>query len=79
MFWETASASTSENEEIEITATIDGRIKTITEASIRRHLKLEDVDGISSLPNTEIFELLALMGYASDSDKLTFRKGHFPP
>ncbi|GJX35647.1 putative ribonuclease H-like domain-containing protein [Tanacetum coccineum] len=79
LFWETASASTSENEEIEITATIDGRVKTITEASLRRHLKLEDADGISSLPNTEIFEQLALMGYASDSDKLTFQKGHFSP
>ncbi|GJX74616.1 hypothetical protein Tco_0313211 [Tanacetum coccineum] len=71
-FWETASASTSENEEMEITATIDVRIKTITVALIRRHLKLEDADGISSLPNTEIFEQLALMGYASDSDKLIF-------
>ncbi|GJZ11737.1 putative ribonuclease H-like domain-containing protein [Tanacetum coccineum] len=60
-FWETASASTLENEEMDITATIDGRVKTITEASIRRHLKLEDADGISSLPNTEIFEQLALM------------------
>ncbi|GJV12556.1 hypothetical protein Tco_1354097 [Tanacetum coccineum] len=40
-FWETASASTSENEEMEITATIDGRVKTITQASIRRHIKLE--------------------------------------
>ncbi|GJR27306.1 hypothetical protein Tco_1103538 [Tanacetum coccineum] len=78
-FWETASASTSENEEMEITATIDGRVKTITEASIRRHLKLEDSDGIPTLPNAEIFEQLALMGYASDSDKLTFQKGHFSP
>ncbi|GKC16726.1 hypothetical protein Tco_1013508, partial [Tanacetum coccineum] len=43
-------------------ATIDGQLKTITEASLRRHLKLEDADGISSLPNTEIFEQLALMG-----------------
>ncbi|GJS54129.1 hypothetical protein Tco_0627491 [Tanacetum coccineum] len=41
---------------------------------IRRHLKLEDADGISSLPNTKIFEQLALMRYASDSDKLTFQK-----
>ncbi|GJX92619.1 hypothetical protein Tco_0347205 [Tanacetum coccineum] len=61
-FWETASASTSENEEMEITATIDGRVKTITEASIRRHLKLEDSDGIPTLPNAKIFEQLALMG-----------------
>ncbi|GJX45259.1 hypothetical protein Tco_0261935 [Tanacetum coccineum] len=60
------------NGEVEITATINGQLKTITEASLRRHLKLEDADGISSLPNSEIFEHLALMGYASDSDKLTF-------
>ncbi|GKB68837.1 hypothetical protein Tco_0930249 [Tanacetum coccineum] len=78
-FWETASASTSENKEIEITATIDGRVKTITEASIRRHLKLEDSYGIPTLSNAEIFEQLALMWYASDSDKLTFQKGHFSP
>ncbi|GJT53407.1 putative ribonuclease H-like domain-containing protein [Tanacetum coccineum] len=57
-----------ENKEIEITATIDGRVKTITEASIRRHLKLEDSYGIPTLPNAKIFEQLALMGYASDSD-----------
>ncbi|GKB07800.1 putative ribonuclease H-like domain-containing protein [Tanacetum coccineum] len=31
-FWQTASASTSENGEMEITATIDGRVKTGTEA-----------------------------------------------
>ncbi|GKE55821.1 hypothetical protein Tco_1495006 [Tanacetum coccineum] len=71
-FWQTASTSTLEDGEVEITATIDGQLKTITEASLRRHLKLEDADGISSLPNTEIFEKLALMGYASDFDKLTF-------
>ncbi|GKD52250.1 hypothetical protein Tco_1281226 [Tanacetum coccineum] len=61
-FWQTASTSTLEDGEVEITATIDGQFKTITEASLRRHLKLEDADGISSLPNTEIFEKLALMG-----------------
>ncbi|GJX40642.1 hypothetical protein Tco_0255632 [Tanacetum coccineum] len=62
-FWQTASASTSKNGEIEITATIYGRVKAVTESSIRRYLKLEDSDGISTLPNTEIFEQLALMGY----------------
>ncbi|GJX56279.1 hypothetical protein Tco_0286176 [Tanacetum coccineum] len=61
-FWETASASTPENGEMEITATIDGKVKTVTEASIRRHLKLEYSDDISTLPNAEIFEQLALMG-----------------
>ncbi|GKC67905.1 hypothetical protein Tco_1100503 [Tanacetum coccineum] len=60
-FWQTASTSTLEDGEVEITATIDGQLKTITEASLRRHLKLEDVDGISSLHNTKIFEQLALM------------------
>ncbi|GJW72301.1 hypothetical protein Tco_0129218 [Tanacetum coccineum] len=78
-FWKTASTSTLEDREVEITATIDGQLKTITEASLSRHLKLEDADGISSLPNSEIFEQLALMTYASDSDKLTFQKGHFSP
>ncbi|GKE12123.1 hypothetical protein Tco_1415674, partial [Tanacetum coccineum] len=58
----TANINTFKNGEIEITATIDGRVKTVTEASIRRHLKLEDSNGISTLPNTEIFEQLALMG-----------------
>nr|GEW57365.1 putative reverse transcriptase domain, aspartic peptidase domain protein [Tanacetum cinerariifolium] len=62
-FWETASSSTFENGEIKITATIDGRVKSVTEASIRRHLKLEDSKGISNLPNTKIFEQLALMGF----------------
>ncbi|GKA81680.1 putative ribonuclease H-like domain-containing protein [Tanacetum coccineum] len=42
---QTASASTSENGEMKITTTIDGRVKTIAEASIRRHVKLEDSDG----------------------------------
>ncbi|GJW11921.1 putative ribonuclease H-like domain-containing protein [Tanacetum coccineum] len=65
----------SDSGEVQITATIDGKVKFVFEASIRRHLKLEDSDGISTLPNTKIFEKLALMGYASDSDKLTFQKG----
>ncbi|GJW27876.1 putative ribonuclease H-like domain-containing protein [Tanacetum coccineum] len=78
-FWDTTSPSTSENEEMEITATIDERVKTVTEASIRRHLKLEDYDGIPTLSNTEIFEQLALIGYVSNSDSLTFQKVHFSP
>ncbi|GJZ40050.1 hypothetical protein Tco_0586613 [Tanacetum coccineum] len=78
-FWGTATARTTDDGEVEITASIDGQVKTITEASLRRHLKLEDSDGITSLPNTEIFEQLALMGYVSDSARLTFQKGHFSP
>ncbi|GJT87932.1 hypothetical protein Tco_1069649 [Tanacetum coccineum] len=78
-FWTTATASTNVNGEVELTASIDGQVKTITETSLRRHLKLEDSGGITYLPNTEIFEQLALMGYATDSDKLTFQKGNFSP
>ncbi|GJX54734.1 hypothetical protein Tco_0283103 [Tanacetum coccineum] len=61
-FWQTATARTLDNGELEITATIDGKVKTVTEVSIRRHIKLEDSDGISNLPTTEIFSQLALMG-----------------
>ncbi|GJU55682.1 putative ribonuclease H-like domain-containing protein [Tanacetum coccineum] len=78
-FWGTATARTTDDGEVEITASIDGQVKTITEASLIRHLKFEDSDGITSLPNTEIFEQLALMGYVSDSARLTFQKGHFSP
>ncbi|GJU99522.1 hypothetical protein Tco_1328793 [Tanacetum coccineum] len=78
-FWRTAEASTDTDGEVTITAIIDGQSKTITEASLRRHLKLEDHDGITSIPNSEIFEQLALMGYQPDSDKLTFQKGVFSP
>ncbi|GJZ18637.1 hypothetical protein Tco_0554760 [Tanacetum coccineum] len=73
-FWTTATSSTNVNGEVELTASIDGQAKTITEASLRRHIKLEVNGGITFLPNTEIFEQLALMGYATDSDKLTFQK-----
>ncbi|GKD12405.1 hypothetical protein Tco_1196812, partial [Tanacetum coccineum] len=81
-FWQTASASTSESREMKITVTIDGRVKPVTEASIRRHLKLEDYDGISTLPSTEIFKQLALIGpkktrvdsFRSDEGSLTLNE-----
>nr|GEW08925.1 hypothetical protein [Tanacetum cinerariifolium] len=41
-FWETATARTLDNEEIQITATIDWKVKIVTKASARRHLKLAD-------------------------------------
>ncbi|GKA38953.1 putative reverse transcriptase domain-containing protein [Tanacetum coccineum] len=61
-FWQTTTASTLDSGEIQITATIDGKVKVITEAYLRRHFKLEDSDGISTLPTTKIFRQLALMG-----------------
>ncbi|GJY29682.1 hypothetical protein Tco_0405449 [Tanacetum coccineum] len=78
-FWRSAEASTDDNGEGKINATIDGHSLSITEGSLRRHLKLADQDGVTSIPTTEIFEQLALMGYHTDSDKLTFQKGVFAP
>ncbi|GJS27196.1 hypothetical protein Tco_0487816 [Tanacetum coccineum] len=74
-----AEVTTAENGEVKITATIDGHSMTIIEGSLRRHLKLDDQDGITSIPNSEIFEQLALMRYHTASDKLTFQKGAFSP
>ncbi|GKE45844.1 hypothetical protein Tco_1473128, partial [Tanacetum coccineum] len=60
-FWRIATVGTSANGEVELTATIDGQVKTITEASLKRHLKLENNGGVATLANSEIFEQLALM------------------
>ncbi|GJZ20346.1 putative ribonuclease H-like domain-containing protein [Tanacetum coccineum] len=78
-FWGTATARTTDDGEVELTARIDGQVKTITEASLRRHLKLEDSDGITSLPNTEFFEQLALMGSGSGTIHKTPTRPHDSP
>ncbi|GKE52581.1 hypothetical protein Tco_1487737, partial [Tanacetum coccineum] len=65
-FWETATARTLDTGEVELTATINGKVKIVTKASVRRHLQLADYDGISSLPNTKNFEL-SLMGSPTQS------------
>ncbi|GJU97679.1 ribonuclease H-like domain-containing protein [Tanacetum coccineum] len=78
-FWQTATVKTVDNGEQEITATVDGKEFTVTEASVRRHLQLADVEGISVLPTTKIFDQLSLMGYVLTDDKLTFQKGKFSP
>ncbi|GKF02735.1 hypothetical protein Tco_0029658, partial [Tanacetum coccineum] len=62
-FWQTATIRTVDNREQEITAIVDDKEFTVTEASVRRHLQLADVDGISVLPTTKIFDQLSLMGY----------------
>ncbi|GJW82705.1 hypothetical protein Tco_0155850 [Tanacetum coccineum] len=78
-FWETAVLSTTEEGLQAISATIDGHEKLITEDSLRRHLKLDDAEGISSLSNEEIFEHLAHMGYVTNSESLTFFKEPIQP
>ncbi|GKE36949.1 hypothetical protein Tco_1460354, partial [Tanacetum coccineum] len=77
---QTAALCTTEEGVMAITATIDRKVKLlVTEASIRRHIKLEDSEGLNTLPTVEIFEQLALMGYVTTFDSLTFQKGHFSP
>ncbi|GJX61223.1 hypothetical protein Tco_0294123 [Tanacetum coccineum] len=79
-FWQTAALSTNEDGVRGITVTIDRKVKVfVSEASIRRHIKLEDSEGLKTLPIAEIFEQLALKGYVITSNSLTFQKGHFSP
>nr|GEZ40404.1 hypothetical protein [Tanacetum cinerariifolium] len=73
-FWSTTRIETME-EGTKILATVDGILKTVTKSSLRRNLKLQDEEGISSLPDTELFENLTLMGYnISPNQKFTFQK-----
>nr|GEU57725.1 hypothetical protein [Tanacetum cinerariifolium] len=76
-FWSTARVETTE-EGTKILATVDGKLRTVSESSIRRNLKLNDEEGISSLPDAELFENLQLMGYnILPNQKFTFQKGQF--
>nr|GEZ84781.1 hypothetical protein [Tanacetum cinerariifolium] len=73
-FWSTARIETTK-EGTKILATVDGIVRTVSESSLRRNLKLRDEDGISSLRDTELFENLTLMGYnISPNQKFTFQK-----
>ncbi|GJW22323.1 hypothetical protein Tco_0032945 [Tanacetum coccineum] len=50
-FWQTAALCTIDDGVLGITATIDRKVKiTVSECSIRMHLKLEDSEGIPYLP-----------------------------
>nr|GEU41890.1 hypothetical protein [Tanacetum cinerariifolium] len=76
-FWSTARIKTTD-QETKIIVTVDGKPRTISESSLRRHLKLNDEEGISSLPDAELFENLSLMGYnILPSQRFTFQKGQF--
>nr|GFB83990.1 hypothetical protein [Tanacetum cinerariifolium] len=60
-------------ETTKILATVDGVLRIVTESSLRRNLNLQDEEGINSLPDTELFENLTLMGYnISPNQKFTF-------
>ncbi|GJZ44052.1 hypothetical protein Tco_0591307 [Tanacetum coccineum] len=61
-FWQTATANTNADGTLEIKATIDTIRYTISEASIRDSLQLDDATGITMLPNDELFEGMGQIG-----------------
>ncbi|GKB26092.1 hypothetical protein Tco_0865493 [Tanacetum coccineum] len=77
-FWTSAKVKTVK-EDVRIQALVDGKKVIVNEASIRRGLRLDDVNGTSCLPNDSIFEELARMRYEKPSQKLTFYKAFFSP
>ncbi|GJV72713.1 putative ribonuclease H-like domain-containing protein [Tanacetum coccineum] len=66
LFWNTATSKTV-NDVSYNKAKITGKTVSISEASIRRDLLFNDVDGIDCLTNQEIYENLQLMGSKSTS------------
>ncbi|GJS00510.1 putative ribonuclease H-like domain-containing protein [Tanacetum coccineum] len=77
-FWQTATANTNADGTLEIKATIDTIRYTISEASIRDSLQLDDATGITMLPNDELFEGMGQIGYPTDGT-FTFWKSFFTP
>ncbi|GJW29967.1 hypothetical protein Tco_0046842, partial [Tanacetum coccineum] len=65
-FWSTIKAQTI-NVEVQLHALVDGRKKIVIEASVISDLQLADEEGIECLPNSTIFEQLALMGDPHDN------------
>ncbi|GJY30014.1 hypothetical protein Tco_0405781 [Tanacetum coccineum] len=49
-FWSTTKIKTLNNREQEIHVKVDGKTRVITEASVRRHLKLSDANVLNLLP-----------------------------
>nr|GEX70886.1 hypothetical protein [Tanacetum cinerariifolium] len=73
-FCQTVALTTIEDGVMAIAATIDRNVKVlITEAFIRRHLKLGDSKGLSTLPIEEIFQQLTLIGYDSISHLIALK------
>ncbi|GJU97995.1 hypothetical protein Tco_1327266 [Tanacetum coccineum] len=77
-FWQSAIANTKADGSLEINATIDTIRYTISEASIRESLQLEDATGITMLPNDDLFEGMGQIGYPTDGT-FTFWKSFFTP
>ncbi|GJT44954.1 retrovirus-related pol polyprotein from transposon TNT 1-94 [Tanacetum coccineum] len=66
------------NGETHIIAKINGKQVPVSESSIRRKLKLKDEEGISDLPDTDLFANLSWMGYnILPNQRFSFQKGQF--
>nr|GEU96351.1 hypothetical protein [Tanacetum cinerariifolium] len=61
-FWATAMIK-KVNNVVQLHALIDGKKVVVSEAFLSRDLHLDDTDGVECLPNEEIFEELARIGY----------------
>nr|GEX95632.1 zinc finger, CCHC-type, retrotransposon Gag domain protein [Tanacetum cinerariifolium] len=72
-FWNTASVKRS-GDVTRLQALVDKKKIVIFEAVIHEILQLNDAEGVVCLPNKEIFDGLAQMGYEKPSTKLTFYK-----
>ncbi|GJW65276.1 putative ribonuclease H-like domain-containing protein [Tanacetum coccineum] len=77
-FWMSAKSKIINNVRY-ITAKVAGKPVSISEASIRSNLLFDDADGIDSLPNQAIFDVIQLMGYEGGLTVLTFNKALFSP
>nr|GEW70504.1 hypothetical protein [Tanacetum cinerariifolium] len=75
-FWATATVK-KVNDVVQLRTLIDGKKVVVSEAIIRRDLHLDDADRVKCLPNEDIFEELARMGYEKPPPKLTFYKAFF--
>ncbi|GKF80741.1 hypothetical protein Tco_0239343 [Tanacetum coccineum] len=77
-FWMSAKSKIFNNVR-SIIAKVAGKPVSISEVSIRSDLFFDDADGIDSLPNQTIFDVIKLMGYEGDLTVLTFNKALFLP
>ncbi|GJX61373.1 hypothetical protein Tco_0294273 [Tanacetum coccineum] len=77
-FWKTPTIKTLANGTQQLVASIDSQEYTITEASVRSKLQLEEAIGIHNLSDAEIYAGLATLGYVTEG-KLTFWKKNFTP
>nr|GEX97167.1 hypothetical protein [Tanacetum cinerariifolium] len=65
-FWGSASKVSLPDGVKGLMATIDGTAYTVTEASIRSALQLDDLNAIDTLTNAKIFDGLQAIGYATE-------------